>query len=224
MNDFVSHFTFYSSSTISAIKEWKLISLIAWKIKLETSNWPLIFVLVTFSFHILICIFILHPILLYSGCPESSSNSQTSFLRGQCVGCGQGSHPRVGGSWKSGWSSGHMGWDADGMGLGGYSSSQSSWACRCLSRLCCLWPAVHQDLWKVFCTFWCAECSNLSGGILGVFTEKCHMLVGNRLQTLVTVCQQGSKQVFRALSVPNQKVKGDLQPMNTTDSTGFFCS
>lgn len=125
MNDFVSHFTFYSSSRISAIKQWKLISLIAWKIKLKTSNWQLIFVLVTFSFHILICIFILHPILLYSGDPENSSNSQTSFLRGRWLGCGQGLPPRVGGNWKSGWSSAGMGWAADGMGLRGYTSSQS---------------------------------------------------------------------------------------------------
>lgn len=192
--------------------------------KLKTSNQQLIFVLVTFSFHILICIFLLHPILLYSGGPNFSANSQTSFLQGQWLGWGQGSQPRQGGTLESDWSSGHIGRTADGMGLRGYSSSHSFWACRCLCRVCCLWPAMHQDLWEVICTFQCAEPRDLNEGIVGIFTEKFHIRVGNRFQASVTVCQQGSKQVFRALSLLNQKVKGGLQPINANNSTGFFCS
>lgn len=83
--------------------------------KLKTSNQQLLFVLVTFAFHILIRIFLLHPILLYSEGPNCSASSQTSFLWGQWLGCGQGSQPRAGQTWESGWSSGHIGvgcrWD-----------------------------------------------------------------------------------------------------------------
>lgn len=147
------------------------ISLIAWKMKLKTSNQQLIFVLVTFSFHILISIFPFHPILLYSGGPNCSAISQTSFRQGQWLGCGQGSWFRAVGTWESGWSSGHIGWTADGMDLRGYSSSQSFTAWRCLGTVCCLWPAMHQDPWKVLCTFWCAASINLDEGIMGIFTE-----------------------------------------------------
>lgn len=189
----------------------------AWKMKWKTLNQQLIFVLVTF--HILICVFLLHPIFLYSGGPNCSASSQTWFPRGQWLGCGRGSQPGAGGTRES---SGHVGWAAGGTGLRGYSSSHSSWAWRCLHGVCCSGPTVHQDLWKVLCTFRCAEPSNLNEGIAAIFTEKCHIHVGSRLRVSVTVCQQGSKQMFRALSLPNQKVKGGLQPINTNNSAAFF--
>lgn len=65
-------------------------------------------------------------------------------------------------------------------------------------------------------------CWTLNEGIAAFFTEKCHIHVGSRLWVSVTVCQQGSKQMFRALSLPNQKVKGGLQPINTNSSAAFF--
>lgn len=119
---------------------------------------------------------------------------------------------------------GTLGGTADEMGLRGHSSSYPSRAWRCLHKVCSLQPAVHQDLWKVLCTFWCAEPSNLNEEIQGNFTEKCHIRVGSRLQASVTVCQQGSKQTFKALRLTNQKVKGGLQTINNSNSTVFFSS
>lgn len=157
------------------------ISLIAWKMKLKTSNQQLIFVFVKFSLHILICIFLLHPILFYSGDLNSTSSSQTSFLPGRWWGCGQGSWPRAGDTCKSGWSPGHIGWTADGVDLRGHSSSCSSQARRCRVTVCCLWPVMHRDLQKVLFTFQCAQPSNFNEGIVGIFNEKCLIYVQNRL-------------------------------------------
>lgn len=87
-------------------------------------------------------------------------------------------------------------------------------------------------VWGLLCTgtlrqFFAPFCllnsaMNLNDGIVGIFTEKCYTNVRNRLQASVIVCQQGSEQVPRTLSLSTQKIKGGLQPINTSNSAGFF--
>lgn len=135
----------------------------------ETSNQQLILVLAAFSFHILICMFFfLIQMLLCSGGPNCSANSQTSFLQGSDKAVVRANLRVRLILWAQ--------CAADRMDPREYSSFHS-WACRCLHRVCCLGLAMHRDPWKVLCTSLCAELSNLNEGLVGIFTKKYHIFM-----------------------------------------------
>lgn len=173
-----------------------------------------IFVLVPFSFDFLICIFLLHPILLYSGGPDYSANCQTSFLWSQWLGSGPGSWPRVV-------------WDLsrpDPLGI--LAGVQIRWFLEDLALLtpgqrgACAEPADCGLLSNRTFEQFLAHFSVLNPSTsmrTGICTEKWHTDGENRLWA-------GFRAGVRALSLSDQNTRGDLQAINTSDSTNKYQS
>lgn len=169
----------------------------------ETSNQQLIFVLAAFSFHILICIFLLNPnFTLFWGLKLESQVLDIIPAR-LCLGL----------TWESGWSSGwQMGWIPRGY------SSLHSWACRCLHRVCCLGLAMHRDSGKVLCTFLCAELGYYNEVSENFYWEMSYFHADSKHQSLPAGIGASAQ------SVKAQKVQGGLQPINPNNSAGFLVS